>query len=143
MLTFFILGDILGAGIYASPARSRPTSGRHLASFLVSFLLALITAFAYLELVTKYLRGRRRGRPLRPPGVPHRHPQLHGQHRRDGLWVTSASFAATRVGGRYWTGVFGIENPPTVLIGILVILLCGRELPGRWRVDWASTSPSP
>jgi hypothetical protein len=26
MLTFFILGDILGAGIYASPARSRPTS---------------------------------------------------------------------------------------------------------------------
>jgi amino acid transporter len=37
--------------------------------------------------------------------------------------VTSASFAATRVGGRYWTGVFGTENPPTVLIGILVILL--------------------
>ena len=27
----------------------------------------------------------RRGRPLRPPGVPHRHPQLHGHHRRDGL----------------------------------------------------------
>src|SRR4029453_17666451 len=37
--------------------------------------------------------------------------------------VTSASFAATRVGGRYWTGVFGTENPPTVLIAILVILL--------------------
>jgi basic amino acid/polyamine antiporter, APA family len=37
--------------------------------------------------------------------------------------VTSASFAATRVGGRYWTGVFGTENPPTVLIAILVNLL--------------------
>jgi len=37
--------------------------------------------------------------------------------------VTSASFAATRVGGRYWTGVFGTENPPTVLIAVLVILL--------------------
>jgi amino acid transporter len=37
--------------------------------------------------------------------------------------VTSASFSATRVGGRYWTGVFGTENPPTVLIAIVVILL--------------------
>ncbi len=37
--------------------------------------------------------------------------------------VTSASFAATRVGGRYWTGVFGTENPPTVLVAVLVILL--------------------
>jgi APA family basic amino acid/polyamine antiporter len=37
--------------------------------------------------------------------------------------VTSASFAATRVGGRYWTGVFGTEHPPTIPIAILVILL--------------------
>jgi APA family basic amino acid/polyamine antiporter len=37
--------------------------------------------------------------------------------------VTSASFAATRVGGRYWTGLFGTENPPLKLIAILVILL--------------------
>ncbi|HEX3202519.1 MAG TPA: hypothetical protein VOA19_00230 [Actinomycetes bacterium] len=37
--------------------------------------------------------------------------------------VTSASFAATRVGGRYWTGVFGTENPPTVLLLTSVFLL--------------------
>ena len=27
----------------------------------------------------------RRGRPVRPPGLPRRHPQLHGHHRGDGL----------------------------------------------------------
>jgi basic amino acid/polyamine antiporter, APA family len=37
--------------------------------------------------------------------------------------VTSASFAATRVGGRYFTGLFGVENPPTELLAVLVILL--------------------
>lgn len=37
--------------------------------------------------------------------------------------VTSASFAATRVGGDYFTGLFGIENPPMKLIAVAVILL--------------------
>ena len=84
MLTFFILGDILGAGIYALTGQvAADVGGAIWASFLVSFLLALITAFAYLELVTKYPRAA--GAALRPPGVPHRHPQLHGHHRRDGL----------------------------------------------------------
>src|SRR5215217_2965161 len=92
------------------------------ASFLVAFLLALVTAFAYLELVTKYPRAA--GAAL------YVHRAFHV-----GILsfmvtiavmasgVTSASFAATRVDGRYWTGVFGTENPPTVLIAILVILL--------------------
>ena len=57
MLTFFILGDILGRRhLRRSPARSAADVGGAIwASFLVAFLLAfLITAFAYLELVTKY-----------------------------------------------------------------------------------------
>ena len=123
MLTFFILGDILGAGIYALTGQvAGDVGGAIWASFLVSFLLALVTAFAYLELVTKYPRAA--GAAL------YIHRAFH-----IGILsfmvtiavmasgVTSASFAATRVGGRYWTGVFGTENPPTVLIGILVILL--------------------
>ena len=58
MLTFFILGDILGAGIYALTGQvAADVGGAIWASFLVSFLLALITAFAYLELVTKYPRA--------------------------------------------------------------------------------------
>jgi APA family basic amino acid/polyamine antiporter len=123
MLTFFILGDILGAGIYALTGQvAGDVGGAIWASFLVSFLLALVTAFAYLELVTKYPRAA--GAAL----------YVHRAFHISVLsfmvtiavmasGVTSASFAATRVGGRYWTGLFGTENPPTVLIAILVILL--------------------
>jgi basic amino acid/polyamine antiporter, APA family len=123
MLTFFILGDILGAGIYALTGQvAGDVGGAIWASFLVSFLLALVTAFAYLELVTKYPRAA--GAAL------YVHRAFHIAILSFMVTVavmasgvTSASFAATRVGGRYWTGVFGTENPPTVLIAILVILL--------------------
>ena len=58
MLTFFILGDILGAGIYALTGQvAADVGGAIWSSFLISFLLALVTAFAYLELVTKYPRA--------------------------------------------------------------------------------------
>ena len=123
MLTFFILGDILGAGIYALTGQvAGDVGGAIWASFLVSFLLALVTAFAYLELVTKYPRAA--GAAL------YVHRAFHIAILSFMVTVavmasgvTSASFAATRVGGRYWTGVFGTENPPTVLIAVLVILL--------------------
>jgi basic amino acid/polyamine antiporter, APA family len=123
MLTFFILGDILGAGIYALTGQvAADVGGAIWASFLVAFLLALVTAFAYLELVTKYPRAA--GAAL----YVHRafHVTILSFMVTIAVMasgVTSASFSATRVGGRYWTGVFGTENPPTVLIAILVILL--------------------
>jgi APA family basic amino acid/polyamine antiporter len=123
MLTFFILGDILGAGIYALTGQvAGDVGGAIWSSFLVSFLLALVTAFAYLELVTKYPRAA--GAAL----YVHRafHVTILSFMVTIAVMasgVTSASFSATRVGGRYWTGVFGTENPPTVLIAILVILL--------------------
>jgi APA family basic amino acid/polyamine antiporter len=37
--------------------------------------------------------------------------------------VTSASFSATRIGGRYWEGLFNVAGPPTLLIAILVVSL--------------------
>jgi len=101
MLTFFILGDILGAGIYA--LTGQVAAGAIWSSFLVSFLLALVTAFAYLELVTKYPRAA--GAAL----YVHRafHITILSFMVTIAVMasgVTSASFSATRVGGRYAIG---------------------------------------
>jgi basic amino acid/polyamine antiporter, APA family len=55
MLLFFILGDILGAGIYALVGQvAGQVGGAVWAAFLLALALALLTAFAYAELVTKY-----------------------------------------------------------------------------------------
>jgi basic amino acid/polyamine antiporter, APA family len=55
LLMLFVLGDILGAGIYALVGEvAGEVGGAVWSSFLVAFILALLTAFAYAELVTKY-----------------------------------------------------------------------------------------
>lgn len=55
MLLVFVIGDILGAGIYAVVGEVAGTVGGAVwAAFLLAFALALLTAFAYAELVTKY-----------------------------------------------------------------------------------------
>jgi APA family basic amino acid/polyamine antiporter len=58
MLFFFILGDILGGGIYALVGEvGSEVGGAIWASFLVALLLAALTAGSYAELVTKYPRA--------------------------------------------------------------------------------------
>ncbi len=55
MLLAFIVGDILGAGIYALVGEvGAEVGGAVWTAFLVALALALFTAFAYAELVTKY-----------------------------------------------------------------------------------------
>ncbi len=55
LLLLFIVGDILGTGIYALTGTvAAEVGGIVWAPFLVAFVVALITAFSYLELVTKY-----------------------------------------------------------------------------------------
>jgi amino acid transporter len=55
MLFFFILGDILGAGIYALVGEvAAETGGAVWTGFTAALVLALFTAFAYAELITKY-----------------------------------------------------------------------------------------
>jgi amino acid transporter len=55
LLLLFIVGDILGTGIYALTGRvAGEVGGAVWAPFLVAFAIAIVTAFAYLELVTKY-----------------------------------------------------------------------------------------
>ena len=55
MLLVFIVGDILGAGIYALVGEvAGEVGGAIWAAFGAALVLALFTAFAYAELVTKY-----------------------------------------------------------------------------------------
>lgn len=55
LLFLFILGDVLGAGIYAlMGVLAEDVGGVLWAPLLVALLLALLTAGSYAELVTKY-----------------------------------------------------------------------------------------
>lgn len=55
LLLLFIVGDILGAGIYAvTGTMAAGVGGIVWLPFLLAFVVATMTAFSYLELVTKY-----------------------------------------------------------------------------------------
>lgn len=58
LLLLFVVGDMLGAGIYALVGEvGAETGGAVWLGFAVALLLAVFTAFAYAELVTKYPRA--------------------------------------------------------------------------------------
>jgi basic amino acid/polyamine antiporter, APA family len=58
LLLLFIVGDILGTGIYALTGQvAKQVGGVVWLPFVVAFVVALMTAFSYLELVTKYPRA--------------------------------------------------------------------------------------
>ncbi|MGH3759960.1 APC family permease [Actinophytocola sp.] len=58
LLYFFVIGDILGTGVYAlTGSVAGKVGGALWLPFLVAFLVAFLTAFAYLELVGKYPRA--------------------------------------------------------------------------------------
>ncbi|MGF0313825.1 APC family permease [Rhodococcus sp. IEGM1428] len=55
LLLFFIVGDILGTGVYAlTGAVAGEVGGAVWVPFLIASIVAMITAFSYLELVTRY-----------------------------------------------------------------------------------------
>ncbi|WP_209713188.1 APC family permease [Marmoricola sp. OAE513] len=55
LLLLFIVGDILGAGVYAVTGRlAGQVGGVAWLPFLVAFAVATLTAYSYLELVCKY-----------------------------------------------------------------------------------------
>ncbi|GAA2752545.1 APC family permease [Amnibacterium kyonggiense] len=55
LLLLFVIGDILGTGVYALTGQvAGEVGGAAWLPFLVAFVVATITAFSYLELVTKY-----------------------------------------------------------------------------------------
>ncbi|MBA4097859.1 MAG: amino acid permease [Rhodospirillum sp.] len=58
LLLLFIVGDILGTGIYALTGQvAKQVGGVVWMPFVVAFAVAVVTAFSYLELVTKYPRA--------------------------------------------------------------------------------------
>jgi amino acid transporter len=58
LLLLFVVGDILGTGIYALTGKvAAEVGGAVWLPFLVAFVVALLTACSYLELVTKYPRA--------------------------------------------------------------------------------------
>ena len=58
LLLLFVVGDILGTGVYALTGKvAAEVGGAVWLPFLVAFLVAVLTAFSYLELVTKYPRA--------------------------------------------------------------------------------------
>jgi basic amino acid/polyamine antiporter, APA family len=58
LLLLFVVGDILGTGIYALTGQvAARVGGAVWMPFVVAFLVAIVTAFSYLELVTKYPRA--------------------------------------------------------------------------------------
>ena len=58
LLLFFIVGDIIGAGIYALVGQvGGAVGGAIWTAFLLALILALFTAASYAELVTKYPRA--------------------------------------------------------------------------------------
>jgi APA family basic amino acid/polyamine antiporter len=58
LLLLFVVGDILGTGVYALTGKvAAEVGGAVWLPFLLAFLVAMLTAFSYLELVTKYPRA--------------------------------------------------------------------------------------
>jgi amino acid transporter len=58
LLFLFVVGDILGTGVYALTGKvAAEVGGAVWLPFFLAFVVALLTAFSYLELVTKYPRA--------------------------------------------------------------------------------------
>src|SRR5699024_7461568 len=58
LLLLFIVGDILGTGVYALTGQvAGQVGGAGWAPLLLAFGIAMLTALSYLELVTKYPRA--------------------------------------------------------------------------------------
>ncbi|MFI7481391.1 APC family permease [Kocuria sp. M1R5S2] len=124
LLLLFIVGDILGTGVYALTGNiAGEIGGAAWAPILIAFAVATITAFSYLELVTKY------------PGASGAALYTHkafGIHFVTFLvtfavlssGLTSASTAASAVASNFARG-FGMDVSTT---GITVIAVCFMAL---------------
>ena len=118
MLTVFVIGDVLGAGIYALVGEvGGEVGGAIWAAFLLAGVLALFTAASYAELVTKYPQAA--GAAL----------YVHRAFKSDfftfvvafavmASGVTSAATLATAFGGDYLSEFVDL---PTVLVGLVFI----------------------
>jgi APA family basic amino acid/polyamine antiporter len=124
LLLLFIIGDILGTGVYALTGTiAGEIGGAAWAPILGTFVVATITAFSYLELVTKY------------PGASGAALYTHkafGIHFLTFIvtfavlssGLTSASTAATAVASNFARGFrLDIGTPTIVIIAVIFMVL--------------------
>ena len=118
MLTVFVIGDVLGAGIYALVGEvGGEVGGAIWTAFLLAGVLALFTAASYSELVTKYPRAA--GAALyvnRACGSDFFTFVVAFAVMASG--VTSAATLATAFGGDYLSEFVDL---PTILVGLVFV----------------------
>jgi amino acid transporter len=123
MLLFFILGDILGAGIYALVgAVAGEVGGAVWTAFMSALILALFTAFAYAELITKYPRAG--GAALfvnRAFGIPFLTFLVTFAVMASG--ITSASTLSRAFGGDYLQEFIDVPTTLAALVFVVVVAL--------------------
>ncbi|MBB4688042.1 APC family permease [Amycolatopsis jiangsuensis] len=120
LLLFFVVGDIIGTGVYALTGQVAGRVGGALwLPFLLAFVVAFMTAFSYLELVGKYPRAA--GAALyanKAFGVPFLTFMVAFAVMCSG--ITSASSAAVAFGATYLAAFVKL---PTVLVAIAFVVL--------------------
>jgi basic amino acid/polyamine antiporter, APA family len=125
LLFFFVLGDVLGTGIYALTGSVAGRIGGALwVPFLVAFVLAFLTAFSYLELVGKYPRAA--GAALytnRAFRIPFLTFMVAFTVMCSG--ITSASAAARAFGATYLPASFDITVSSWVIAAVAVLFIVG------------------
>jgi amino acid transporter len=120
---FFIVGDIVGGGIYALVGEvGAEVGGAIWTAFLLALILAAFTAASYVELVTKYPRaGGSASYIHRAFGVPFVSFMVAFAVVCSGL--TSASALALAFGGDYLTQFIQVPQVAAALVLILVLAL--------------------
>jgi basic amino acid/polyamine antiporter, APA family len=125
LLYFFVIGDVLGTGIYALTGSVAGKIGGALwLPFVIAFVVAFLTAFSYLELVGKFPRAA--GAALytnRAFNKPFLTFLVAFAVMCSG--ITSASAAARTFAGTYLPAAFDIElsEPVIVTVAVLFVLL--------------------
>ena len=122
LLLFFIIGDIIGAGIYALVGQvGAQVGGAIWTAFLLALILAVFTACSYAELVTKYPRAGGTAT------------YAHNAFKRPFIsFVVAFAVAASSLfsaaalsrafGGQYFQEFASV---PTVLVALVLIVLVG------------------
>ncbi|RKT76618.1 amino acid/polyamine/organocation transporter (APC superfamily) [Terracoccus luteus] len=123
LLLVFVLGDVLGAGIYALVGTlEAEVGGAVWLPLVIALLLALLTAGSYAELVTKYPRSgasavfvqRAFGRPVLSFLV---------GFAMLGAGLTSAAALATAFAGEYLQELVATPEVPTAIVFLVLVAL--------------------
>ncbi|GHH79918.1 amino acid transporter [Streptomyces sulfonofaciens] len=130
LLILFVVGDILGTGIYATTGKVAGKVGGALwVPFAIGFVVAVLTAASYVELVGKYPKAA--GAALytqKAFGLPFVTFIVAFMVMCSGL--SSASAAARAFGGDYLGELTGGAVPPTLVAILFVLLLAALNLRG-------------